>query len=235
MPTHKIHLAIAKQVNDTLKLDLDSILLGSVLPDICDNEDHKIAHYQVGEKDLEGLANPDKFVEKYKSKLNNPIMIGYLIHLLTDRYYNEYMFKHFYIYDENDNGIGMYLKGKKKLLDADTRKDLKHRELFLYDSWLLNNGYVPKFNNTKCIEKVLDFDEAKFNRKKLEEYILSSNRDIDKVNIFRKLKIYPYKITTKKELDSVYNNCINYILDYFKKINNEKEIENGFISTNIRM
>ena len=36
------------------------------------------------------------------------------IHLLTDRYYNEYMFKHFYIYDEDDNGIGMYLKGKKK-------------------------------------------------------------------------------------------------------------------------
>ena len=77
MPTHKIHLAIAKQVNDTLKLDLDSILLGSVLPDICDNEDHKIAHYQVGEKDLEGLANPDKFVEKYKSKLNNPIIFTY--------------------------------------------------------------------------------------------------------------------------------------------------------------
>ena len=80
----------------------------------------------VGEKDLEGLANPDKFLFKYKNKLDNPIMLGYLIHLLTDRFYNEYFFKHFYIYDENDNGNGMYLKGKKKLLDEKTRKDLKY-------------------------------------------------------------------------------------------------------------
>ena len=64
MPTHKIHLAIAKKVNDKLKLDLDSIMLGSVLPDICQEKDHSIAHYQVGEKDLEGLANPDKFERK---------------------------------------------------------------------------------------------------------------------------------------------------------------------------
>ena len=34
----------------------------------------------------------------YKEKLDNPIMLGYLIHILTDRFYNEYIFKHFYIY-----------------------------------------------------------------------------------------------------------------------------------------
>ena len=93
MPTHKIHLAIAKRVNDKLNLDLDSILLGSVLPDICDGKNHSVSHYQVGEKDLEGLANPDTFIKKYKDKLDSPIMIGYLIHILTNRYYNEYIFK----------------------------------------------------------------------------------------------------------------------------------------------
>ena len=34
MPSHKIHLSIAKIINDKLNLDLDSIMLGSVLPDI---------------------------------------------------------------------------------------------------------------------------------------------------------------------------------------------------------
>lgn len=218
MPSHKIHLSIAKRVNDKLNLDLDSIMLGSVLPDICENKNHVISHYQVGEKDLEGLANPDKFVKKYKDKLNNPIMIGYLIHILTDKYYNEYMFRYFYIFDEDDNGIGIYLKGKKKILDSKIRKFLKHREFDLYDKWLLNNGNVPKFNDIICIDNVIDFDEAKFNKEKLKEYIISANNDIDKVNLLSKLKIYNYKITTKKELDSIYNNCIEYIKDYLEKI-----------------
>lgn len=222
MPSHKIHLSIAKRVNDKLNLDLDSIMLGSVLPDICESRNHSISHYQAGEKDLEGLANPDKFIKKYKNKLNNPIMIGYLIHILTDRYYNEYMFKHFYIYDEDDNGIGMYLKGKKKLLDGKTRKYLKHRELELYDKWLINNGYVPKFNDTKCVDNVIDFEEARFNKEKLREYILSANKDIDKINIFSKFRFYNYKITTKEELDRIYNNCINYILDYIEEIKQER-------------
>ena len=71
MPTHKIHLAIAKKVNDRINMDLDSIMLGSVLPDICEEKDHAISHYQSGEKDLECLANPDKFVQKYRNKLDN--------------------------------------------------------------------------------------------------------------------------------------------------------------------
>ena len=145
MPTHKIHLAIAKKVNDRINLDLDSIMLGSVLPDICEEKDHSIAHYQFGEKDLEGLANPDKFFKKYSNKFDNPIMIGYLIHILTDRFYNEYFFKHFYIYDKDENSIGIYLKGKKKLMNGQALKDLKHREMNIYDKWLINGLSLNQF------------------------------------------------------------------------------------------
>ena len=217
MPTHKIHLAVAKKVNNKINMDLDSIMLGSVLPDICENKDHSISHYQVGEKDLEGLANPDKFVEKYRSKMDNPIFVGYLVHILTDRFYNEYFFRHFYIYDKDDNGIGLYLRGKKKLLDGKTRKDLKHREMNIYDKWLINHGYVCKFNDLKCIDNVTDIDEATFDKEKLKNYIISSNKDVDRINIFSKICFYNYKITDKQELDKIFNNCINYILDYLNK------------------
>ena len=217
MPTHKIHLAIAKKVSDKLKFDLDSVMLGSVLPDICNEKKHQLSHFQFGEKDLEGLANPDKFVQKYKSKLNNPVMLGYLIHILTDRFYNEYIFRNFYIYDENDIGIGIYLKGKKKILDGDARKHLKHRELNIYDKWLMNHGYVCKFNDSDCIKKVINIDEATFDREKLKRYISSSNNDIDKLNIFKKLCFYNYKITNKKELDKMFNNCIEYIFKYINE------------------
>jgi len=83
-------------------------MLGSVLPDICNEKEHQKPHFQVGDKDLDGLANPDKFVKKYRNMLSNPVMLGYVIHLLTDRFYNEYFFRHFYVYDQNDNGIGIY-------------------------------------------------------------------------------------------------------------------------------
>ena len=214
MPTHKIHLAIAKKVSDKLNIDTDSVMLGSVLPDICKEKNHQLSHFQFGEKDLEGLANPDKFINKYRDKLENPIMLGYLIHILTDRFYNEHIFRHFYIYDENDNGIGIYLKGKKKILDRDTRKYLKHRELNIYDKWLMNHNYVCKFNNYDCIKKVIDIDEASFDREKLKKYILSSNNDINKLNIFKKICFYNYKITNQKELDKIFNNCIEYIIKY---------------------
>ena len=114
MSSHKIHLVIAKKINDRINMDLDSIMLVSVLPDICKEKDDSISHYQMGEKVLEGLANPDKFVEKYRNKIDNPILVGYLIHILTDRFKNENMFKNFYIYDKDNNGVGMYLKSKKK-------------------------------------------------------------------------------------------------------------------------
>ncbi len=214
MPNHKAHLAIAKLVNEKINMDLDSIMLGSVLPDICNNKVHSKSHFQVGEKDLEGLANPDKFVKKYKNKLSNPTMIGYLIHILTDRYYNEYLFKHFYIYDKDDNCLGMYLKGKQVYLNSEERKHIKHRELDIYDKWLMNHGFLCKFKDNKCINNVIDIDEAKFDKERLESYVKSSNKDLDKINIFSKICFYNYKITNKKELDKIFNGCIKYVLDY---------------------
>ena len=38
MPSHKIHLAIAKKINEKLNMDLDSLMLGSVLPDLASND-----------------------------------------------------------------------------------------------------------------------------------------------------------------------------------------------------
>lgn len=218
MPSHKIHLALAKKVNEKLNYDLDSILIGSVLPDICEGRNHGVSHFQKGKTDLAGLANPDRFIEKYKDKLDNPVMMGYLIHILSDRFYNEYFFRHFYIYDDNNNGIGMYLKGRKKILGDNDRKALKHRELALYDKWLLNHNQVPRFKSLDCLNNIVNIEEATFDKENIKNYINNANRDIDKNNMFSKLCFYNYKITNKKELDEIFNNCVNYIIDYVKKI-----------------
>ena len=46
---------------------------------------------------------------------------------------------------------------------------------------------------------------------------ISSNNDIDKLNIFKKICIYNYKITNKKELDKIYDECIKYIIEYIEE------------------
>ena len=217
MPTHKIHLAIAKKVNDKLKLDLDSIMLGSVLPDLNINANHTISHYQNGKLGIEGTANPDVFIENNKDKLSNPIMIGYLVHLLTDKFYNTFAFSNFYIYDENGMDVGLHFKNKDKYLPFEKIKHYKHREFALYDYWLLNNDYVSKFKDFKCIDNVIDFDVAKFDKEKLRKYIVSSNLDIDNVSFLGKYKPLIFKLTTKKEMDKQFELCIKYILDYIKE------------------
>lgn len=220
MPTHKIHLAIAKKVNETLNLDLDSIMLGSVLPDICLEKNHTLSHYQNGKLGVEGTANPDLFVKKHKNDLKNPIMMGYLIHILTDKFYNTFIFENFYIYDENGNDAGLHLKHKDQYMSQNKMKNIKHRECALYDYYLINHGYVPKFKSTDCINNVENIDEATFDKEKLKNYIISSNNDLDKINIFTKIRsnfVY-YKLTTKKEMDRQFNLCCDYIIKYINNI-----------------
>lgn len=214
MPSHKIHLAIAKKVNDKLNLDLDSIMLGSVLPDLTIYKDHRTSHYQIDGTYEERLANPDKFVKEYKNKLNNPVMIGYLIHLLTDRYYNDYFFKNHCIIDENK------LKGVK-LKNGKVKKQVtkyKHKDFIKYDFWLLKNKYVYKFNSYNCISNVKNLSVASFDKNYLKEYIKKANEEVDNPRLYKIRKHIFYKVLSKEELDKMFNECCNYIIDYIKNI-----------------
>lgn len=218
MPSHKIHLAIAKKVNDKLNLDLDSVMLGSVIPDLSIDKNHTISHYQNGKFGVSGTANPDLFVSYNKDKLNNPVMVGYLIHLLTDKFYNTFAFNNFFIYDKDGNDIGLHFKHKDKLLPQEKIKYYKQREFGLYDKWLLNHKCVPKFSGFDCLDNVIDIEVAKFDKEKLKKYIIESNNEVDKITFFNKFNLSIYKLTTKKELDKQFDLCCNYIIDYIKNI-----------------
>lgn len=221
MPTHKIHIAVANKVNTRLNYDLDSIILGSVMPDICVENRDGISHYQNNKQGIENVANPDLFVKKYKRKLKNPIIMGYLIHLLTDNYYNSYIYNKFYIFDENGNEIGLRFKNGDKYLPKSVIKDCKHSEFYLYDKWLLYHGYIPKFNNFDCLDNVINLEIATFDKNILKQYMIDLNKEIDNINVLDKIPKpgIRYKLTTKKELDKLFNSCCNYILNYIKNIN----------------
>ena len=166
----------------------------------------------------EEYIDAKKNIFKYQKELNNPLMMGYLLHLITDKFYNTYMFENFFIYDQAGNDIGLKIKGKEKILPFKKIKYYKHREFDLYDKWLLNNNKVPSFTSKECIDKVKNIDVATFDRERLSSYIDSHNKDVSKNNFFKKLTIYNYKLTTKKDLDNQLELCLKEIINYLNKI-----------------
>ena len=188
MPSHIIHLGIAQEVNKKLKLNSDAIKLGSVLPDLTVEHNHGLSHFQYEDIYPKNLANPDEFVKTNPNKKDD-ISIGYIIHLLTDRYYNNYYYN-------------------TKLYWVKHNKKLKHKLFESYDKYLLNQGVVEKINNTKIINNIPNYNNISFDKEYLKGYINSLNNEIESTKINKN-----YRVENQEFLDSLYNECIKYILN----------------------
>lgn len=187
MPSHKIHLSIAKEINKKLKLNDDAILLGSVLPDLTIEHDHGLSHFQCEDEYPKNLANADEFIKKYPN-MKDDISIGYIIHLLTDRFYND-------VYYHTDiDGI-------------EHNKYFKHSLFDSYDNYLLKQGNVSKINNKQIINNIPNYKDITFDMNYLNEYIDKLNNDIDNTKIKKN-----YSIEYQDFLDKLYNDCLNYII-----------------------
>lgn len=224
MPTHKMHMAIANKVNDTLKLDSDSVMIGSVLPDLTVDKRHRISHFKNGEEGLEGTANPYKFLLKYKTNLNNPVMVGYLIHLLTDRFFNSYVFQNYYIYDENTHLIGIKFHDEEVMMPIEKIRYEKHRDFYVYDKYLTEEGRVNKFKSYDCIDNIIDTEDAKYDKSLLRKYIENANEDIEnaKKGEFFKHLGHTYKVMSLEELEKQFDLCVNQILRFFSGLKGSK-------------
>lgn len=84
-----IHMCVAKKINNYLQMDERILTLGAIAPDISKlvGEDKIKSHFLDKGSRETGIPNCDKFVKKYNSELNNSFEMGYLIHLLTDKYW----------------------------------------------------------------------------------------------------------------------------------------------------
>ena len=88
-----MHLAIAKKVNEFLKMDERELYLGTLAPDLSKElgQNKEISHFLDPTKDYD-IPDINKFLAKYKDSLVNPFEMGYFIHLLADKYwYRDYI------------------------------------------------------------------------------------------------------------------------------------------------
>jgi len=223
MPSWNIHLAVAKQVNKKYKLEKNSFYLGNLIADVNFNTnlERKVTHYDTlvcKECPKELLPNIKEFLKNYKKDIKtSTLLLGYYSHLLTDYFYNKYIFKNCWVQNNNQEIIGVKLNnGKiKQTNESKILKYYKHQDLENYGKYLFNNNYVElpnKFNNIEDLDLLKD---NFFKYEDIEKRIIYLNSEFKKNSKYSlKEKIFgiKYKMLTKEKLDELYNECIKFII-----------------------
>lgn len=234
MPSWPIHLAVAKKVNKKLKVNQELFLYGNLIPDVDKGTSitRYDAHYYNENLPFptvpqEKMIDINKFLDVYKNKLNNPLILGYYSHLLTDQFYNERVYTNKWLQDEKNNIVGIKLKNNKILkIDIEDKKGLKrkykHYDFELYGRYLFSDNKLIIPTDTELIKKNIDCLEGKFLTDELVEYrinyLKSEFKKINKLSLKEKIFKHNYKLFTKTELDNLFNECIDMILEKIKQI-----------------
>lgn len=234
MPSWSIHLAIAKEVNKELGLNEDLFLYGNLIPDVDKNSSitRYEAHYYNENLPFptvkqEKMIDINKFLSIYKKQLNNPLILGYYSHLLTDQFYNEKVYTSKWVQDDNNNIVGIRLKNNKVLkIDIDDKKRLKrkykHKDFELYGKYLFNDGLVSIPNNSKLIKENAIYLKDNFLTDELIDYRFNYLKNdftgFNKLNFKEKIFKHNYKLFTKKELDNIFDECVVMIVKILKKL-----------------
>ncbi len=168
MPSWSIHLKIAKELNKKYHFDEEPFYFGNLLPDTDKEWKEKRfdAHYYGFKKfpkcPGENMIDIDKFIIDYEKCIDNPLIIGYYLHLVTDNYYNEYIYYNKWISD-NDKVIGYITNKNEKVYNDGTLKEnarVKHHDLELYGKYLYKDNKIVF--NKGVDKKDLDLLKHKF-------------------------------------------------------------------------
>lgn len=201
MPNWRIHLEIAKRVNQERQYtgnDLDFFMLGNILPDINNAytiEDvskkisHRYTHFKHEEKEMHL-----EFLNQYGNEVfNNPLLYGYFTHLYTD-----------YLWNTNFKRKAQKIEELKDLSKVELRI-IKQREFRSYNNNFMNNHLHVK--KTKRAAK----ECKKINRVFIKEKDIKKIIDVLRIPRVssKKLKYY-----TKEELDSLLNETVESILEF---------------------
>ena len=228
MPNWGEHLLIANKLLKKIKLDENLFLFGNILPDVQDGflvkgisniQPHKINHYDLnGENyDPNNKKEYEVFYEMYSEKMDNPIIMGYLAHLITDSLWND-IFYNGKCVKENDKLIG-FINKKGELIKgdkADLRKN-KQSDFGIFSSYIYKNHNmkIPEYNleiakNANFIKNInINNDDVK----KVVDYI--NETKIDAINQKQEMQIF-----TIDELEKQIDNTVDFVYDFLNKVKN---------------
>ena len=198
-----IHIAIAKKLNEQLKMNEKELFLGTIAPDISKHigQDRKVSHFL----DENRIPNLNLFLKKYNNSLNIPFIMGYYIHLFTDYLWFKYFF------NEITN-----LNTSITLLNGDTLKCSKEEinKLIYNDYTNLNILLIEEYN----LDLSLFYEEIEIPKVKFTEIPLDKLQIIvDQMGVIiensKKEKTYSFNIDNVKQF---INTCTDLISNDIK-------------------
>lgn len=227
MPSWGMHLGVANKVADKIDvIDKNLFLIGNVLPDINNGYvvkgisktiSHKITHYD-GEKDFK---NYRKFYLKYNTHLENPMILGSLVHLMTDYYYNNLTYQKKSIWSEEKNVIQLQLNtGKKIECDKETARKMKTNDFKIFANYIYENINLQElYYDQKALLVNNIIKEMEVTSEDIEKTIEYLNEHISRKRIIiNDIQEKEYKIFTREEMLESLELCADFIVNYLNKI-----------------
>ena len=221
MPSWITHIATANKLSKKINVsDNDEFLFANVAPDILEGHiikdvsrivPYEIAHFaEMVDRNGINVPLPDikKFKQIYKSNFDNPFILGYYTHLLTDYFWNDYCYgNYFYIYDKTKNIIRVkHFDGSEKIEtwhDAvkEKQKDFRIFTIYLQDKIDISNN----FNENKIL-------------KDSEEFFITEKDITNTINYLKDIKNLKiengnYTIFNEEMLKNAFDKSIDFIIE----------------------
>lgn len=199
-----IHMAVGKCIGDLVGKNSKAYFLGTIAPDANKFVGRRRAESHFEDDTSQGVPNIKKFLEKYRSYLEEDFVFGYLIHLYTDKYWEERFLPS--------------LKGEDhvKLLDGSIIP-LKSEEVssFLYQDYMKVNISTIEDHE---LDLSLFYDEVSFPLVRIEEVTHDFRTFLDEMGVcIENSKSLRQHFFDQEMINLFIEECSLYILKELKK------------------
>jgi len=225
MPSWGIHLQIANLLSKRISnINKNQFIFGNILPDINNGYVikgisqrivHNITHCDGGED----FKNYKIFYNKYKNQLKNPIVLGYLTHLLTDFYYNDLTYAKRGIHDKDGNIIGIKLNtGEHKLCTQEEARIIKTNDFKIFSDYIYKNKNLDKIKyDNELLSANNMISEINITEEDILKTIEYLNLHIEgKQKALKEEDSKEYRIFNENEFIQHLDLCVNFIIEYLQ-------------------
>lgn len=224
MPSWITHLVTATKLSNNNEYVfanlMPDILQKHIIKDISKRVNYETTHYtkieNINDIDVP-IPDIDRFYRLYKNELDNPIILGYYSHLLTDYFWNKFSYKNYFKQiNKEENLVEVQLaNGKSVKLQWDEAVKLKQRDFRKFTKYLYDNMQmiIPIYSD-KILEYSRAIKEFKFEEKDIKNTVQYVKEYIGER--VKEIQQYDYQIFSEKLMMSKFEESIEFIKNHIE-------------------